>query len=138
MTHAEIATLIASIGLPYAYDHFNEAEAPGGPPFICFLYPGSDNFAADGVAYQTISALSIEMYTPEKSFEHEAAVEAALTGAGLYFEKEETWLESERMFEVIYTTEVVITAAEPAPEPATTTEEMEGESNAQEQGEIQP
>lgn len=115
MTNAEIAQMIASVGLPYAYDHFTKKESPGGPPFICFLYPSSDNFAADGVVYQSISALTVELYTNEKSFEHEAAVEAALTAAGLFFDKSETWIESERMYEVIYSTEVVITGVDPEP-----------------------
>ena len=49
-----IAELIKSMGLPFAYDHFAEGESPA-PPFICYLTPGSDNFAADGYAYYTIS-----------------------------------------------------------------------------------
>lgn len=138
MTHAEISTMIASVGLPYAYDHFTKAESPGGPPFICFLCQNSDNFAADGVVYQPISALTIELYTAEKSFEYEAAVEAALTAAGLFFDKDETWLDSERMFEVVYTTEVAITTPEPVtptptPPPAEEpTQETEEEQNVQE------
>ena len=130
MTYEEISQMIASVGLPFAYDHFSEKEKPAGPPFICFLYSGSDNFAADGIVYQPISVLAVELYTDDKSFEYEAAVEAALTASGLFFNKDETWIESERMFEVIYTAEVDITEAEA--DSGETTGETEEEPNGQE------
>ena len=57
-----IAELIKSMGLPFAYDHFTEGESPA-PPFICYLTPGSDNFAADGRAYYKINIVNIELYT---------------------------------------------------------------------------
>ena len=45
-----LISIMEEIGIPYAYDHFAEGESPE-PPFVCFLCPGSDNFAADGWAY---------------------------------------------------------------------------------------
>ena len=45
-----LISIMEEIGIPFAYDHFAEGESPE-PPFICFLCPGSDNFAADGWAY---------------------------------------------------------------------------------------
>ena len=42
-----LIAIMEEIGLPYAYHHFAEGEGPD-PPFICFLVPGNDNFAADG------------------------------------------------------------------------------------------
>ena len=47
MTHNEIVEMLEETNLPIAYDHFAEGESPD-PPFICFLFPGSDNFSADG------------------------------------------------------------------------------------------
>ena len=38
----ELLALLRETGIPYAYDHFAEGEAPD-PPFICYLLPGSDN-----------------------------------------------------------------------------------------------
>ena len=43
----KLIEIINKIGLPFAYDHFAEGESPD-PPFICYLTPNSDNFAADG------------------------------------------------------------------------------------------
>lgn len=43
----KLLSILDSIGIPYAYDHFAEGESPE-PPFLCYLLPGSDNFSADG------------------------------------------------------------------------------------------
>ena len=75
MTREQIASMIESIGVPYAFDHFGEkdGEHPQGPPFICFLYTDRDDFHADGVNYVHIVQLSIELYTDEPDFELERA-----------------------------------------------------------------
>ena len=39
-------TMLAEMNLPYAYDHFVEEES-SDPPFLVFLYPGSNHFAAE-------------------------------------------------------------------------------------------
>ena len=46
----KLIEIMNKIGLPFAYDHFAEGEGPD-PPFICYLTPNSDNFAADGQVY---------------------------------------------------------------------------------------
>ena len=47
MTVKDAAAMVAELGLPFAYHHFAEGESPE-PPFVVYLFPGSDNFAADG------------------------------------------------------------------------------------------
>ena len=42
-----LLAFLKALGLPFAYDHFSEGEAPE-PPFVCYLLPGSGHFAADG------------------------------------------------------------------------------------------
>ena len=64
----ELISILNEIGLPYAYDHFAEGESPN-PPFICYLLPGSDNFAADGRVYYKINDVHIELYTDYKNTE---------------------------------------------------------------------
>ena len=56
-----LIAIMEEIGLPYAYHHFAEGEGPDSP-FICFLVPGNDNFAADGLAYFKIDQVNIELY----------------------------------------------------------------------------
>ena len=83
MTYKQVATMIAGIGLPFAYDHFDDENTPGAPPFICFYYGGSDDMAADNVNFQRIRPLTLELYTDNKDFSLEETVEAALNGAGV-------------------------------------------------------
>lgn len=105
MTHQEVVKLMEEMKLPYAYHHFAEGESPE-PPFIVFLFPGSDNFAADGVVYYKINRLNIELYTDLKNVELEATVEAVLDEHGIFYEKSEVWIESENLYEVLYQMEV--------------------------------
>lgn len=113
MTREEIAAMIASVGLPYAYDHFEKRNAPGGPPFICFLYTDSDDFLADGVNYQRVTDLTIELYVDAPDFALEAAVETALNGAGLVYARSgPEYIQEERMYRTIYDTSVLLTDTE--------------------------
>ncbi len=93
--------ILSEIGLPCAYHHFAEGESPD-PPFICYLTPGSDNFAADGRVFFKVSQYHIELYTDVKSPELEDGVEAVLDGHGVFYNKTEVWIESERLYEVLY------------------------------------
>lgn len=105
MTHAEVKEMVESIGLPSAYHHFAEGESPD-PPFLVFLYPNANNFAADGIVYFSVNVLHIELYTDKKDPDLEAQVETVLTEYGIYYNKSEVWIESERLYEVLYEMEV--------------------------------
>ena len=100
----DMMQLMEEIGLPFAYDHFAEGESPV-PPFITFLLPGSDNFAADGKVYLKINEVHIELYTDEKNPETEALVEAVLDAHEIFYDKSEVWIESEKLYEVLYSFE---------------------------------
>ena len=102
-----IAELIKSMGLPFAYDHFAECESPA-PPFICYLTPGSDNFAADGRAYYKINIVNIELYTDTKDPSVEQKVESVLDANGIFYDKTEVWIESEKLYEVLYQFELEV------------------------------
>lgn len=105
MTHQEVLEMMNEMKLPYAYHHFVEGESPD-PPFLVFLYPGSDNFAADGKVYFKVNRLNIELYTDLKDVELEETVEAVLDEHGIFYEKSEVWIESENLYEVLYQMEV--------------------------------
>ena len=82
----QIVKMMEEIGIPFAYDHFAEGESPE-PPFICYLSPNSDNFAADGKAYYKINEIHIELYTDCKDLSAEQKVEAVLDEHGIFYEK---------------------------------------------------
>ena len=96
--------MLHEMGIPFAYHHFAEGESPE-PPFICYLLPGSNNFSADGKVYYKINEVHIELYTDWKDLAVEQGVEAVLDEHGVFYNKSEVWIESEKLYEVLYTFE---------------------------------
>lgn len=111
MTIQEINTMLGQTGLPKTYYSWPEDD-PANPvpplPYLVWYFPDSDNFAADDQVHAHIETLNIELYTAQKDFETEAAVEAILAENHMVWERQESWIESEKMFEVLYQTEVII------------------------------
>ena len=105
MTIEQIAAMLQETGIPFAYDHFAEGESPE-PPFICYLLPGSDNFAADGRVYFKINEVRIELYTDKKDVSVEKQVEDALDDRGIFYNKSEVWISEEKLYEVLYSLDV--------------------------------
>ena len=100
----ELISIMEGIGLPYAYDHFAEGESPA-PPFLCFLCPSSNNFGADGGVYYKADEVNIELYTDRKDPEAEQQIETVLDAHGVFYDKTEVWIESEQLYEVLYSFE---------------------------------
>ncbi|MCB5474280.1 hypothetical protein LIQ13_05970 [Blautia luti] len=97
----KLVAMISEIGIPFAYDHFAEGESPD-PPFLCYLLPGSDNFAADGRVYYKMSEVRIELYTDFKDVSLEEKVTAVLDNHGIFYEQSEVWIEEEKLYEVTF------------------------------------
>ena len=103
----KLLEVLQEIGIPFAYDHFAEGESPD-PPFICYLIPASDNFSADGQVYFKANEVHIELYTDKKDIDKEALVEAVLDSHGIFYDRTEVWIESERLYEVLYSFETEV------------------------------
>ena len=105
MTIENLVEMLQELKIPFAYDHFAEGESPE-PPFICYLLPGSNNFAADGKVYFRINQVRIELYTDFKDLDLESRVEGVLDGHEIFYNKSETWIQSEKLYEVMYSFEM--------------------------------
>lgn len=105
MNYEEINEMMMEVGLPFAYHHFAEGESPQ-PPFVLFLSPGENTFSADSRMYHSFKTLHIELYTDEKSPETEQRVEEVLLRYNIYYTKSEVWIESEKLYEVLFSMEV--------------------------------
>lgn len=101
----KIVSMLTAAGLPFAYDHFAEGESPD-PPFLCYLLPGSDNFGADGKVYFKINEVHIELYTDLKDPELEQKLEDIFDDASIFYNKTEIWIDSEKLYEVLYSFEM--------------------------------
>lgn len=111
MTYRQVAEMVSSIGVPYAYYQFPNNTGIA-PPFVCFYFNSSNDFAADNTNYQRIRQLSLELYTDNKDFALEQTVENVLNQNGLVYSREETYLDSEKMYMVTFMTEIIITEGE--------------------------
>lgn len=103
----ELLQILSETQIPFAYHHFAEGESPK-PPFICYLLPGSNNFSADGKVYYKINEVHIELYTDLKDLAVEQQLEDVLDEHGIFYNKSETWIESEKLYEVLYTFEMEV------------------------------
>ena len=108
MTMEKVVEMLQEMKIPFAYDHFAEGESPE-PPFICYLLPGSNNFAADGKVYFKINQVRIEIYTDSKDLAVERKVEMVMDESGIFYNKSEVWIQSEKLYEVLYSFEVPFT-----------------------------
>lgn len=107
MTCKEVAEMVKSIGLPFAYYQFTE-DTEEAPPYVVYFYSYNDDLMADNENYQAIPTLNIELYTDEKDFELEATVESVLKQHELAYYKEENHIDSEKMYQIAYEMEVII------------------------------
>lgn len=103
-----LLNIMREIGFPFAYHHFAEGESPN-PPFLLFLTPASSNFSADGKAYFKANEIHIELYADYKNPILEEQVEAVLDRHGIFYNKTETFIESEQLYETLYIFEMEVT-----------------------------
>ena len=99
--------ILNQIGLPWAYHHFAEGESPD-PPFMLYLYPESDNFGADNIVYAKGTRVYLELYTDLKDPAIEELIESTLEANGIFWERSEVWIESESLYEVLYSFEMEV------------------------------
>lgn len=103
----ELLQMLSEMQIPFAYHHFAEGEAVE-PPFICYLLPGSNNFSADGKVYHKINEVHIELYTDLKDLAVEQQLEDVLDEHEIFYNKSEVWIQSEKLYEVLYSFEMEV------------------------------
>ena len=103
MALEDMKTLLDTTGYPVVYYAWPEKKAPA-LPYICFLTAYSNNFGADDRVYYPVAHYQIELYTRCKDPEAAGKVEQALSS--YFWEKTETYLDTERCFQILYEVEV--------------------------------
>ena len=96
--------LIETAGIPITYYSYPENEAPF-LPYAVYFFSGTRTETADNTNHIRIDTLVIELYTRQKDFGVEQDLEQILSDNELIFDKQETYLNTEGMFEIIYTME---------------------------------
>lgn len=101
MTKEQVKQMLDATSMQYAYHHFAEGEAPS-LPYLIYYYPDSDNFAADDSVYLRALDLTIELYSKKRDFDKEWNLEEDLFLHGLFWQKHEVYIESEKVYLVRY------------------------------------
>lgn len=104
MTQAELYQALKSLGIPVSYGEFNVAPPP---PFITYLFAYSSDMNADNHNYLEISNYQIELYTTKKDLAREKLVQDKLKELRIPYSKTESWLESEKLRQVIYEIQLI-------------------------------
>lgn len=102
MTISDLYTLLSDV-LPgkVVYNAWKVGEAPP-LPYVVYYSAGASNFAADNVVYGSRRDVRIELYSQQKDFSIETGFEAALTTAGIYWTRDESFIAEENVFMTIY------------------------------------
>lgn len=104
MTQDELYNLLKSTGLPVAYHHFKN---PPNLPYIVYLFTYSNNYGADNKVYSKINNYQVELYSDKKDLESEKLIEELFDENGIFYEKSETYIESEDLYQVLYEIQVI-------------------------------
>lgn len=108
MRKKEIEEMLEELGIPFRYHHFTQKEMENIElPIIVWNCGKSSNFFADGIVYQKIQKLDIELYTDQKDWDLEERLEHILDAHGITWEKTASeWIQTESMWEALYEMEV--------------------------------
>jgi len=96
---ATLFTLLKTLNLPVAYHHY---ESPPSPPYIVYLFSYSSNFGADNKVYEAGKNFQVELYTKTKDPTSEALIEGLFDANDIFWDKTETYIDSEDLYQVLY------------------------------------
>lgn len=99
MDEATLRALLRTTGLPVSYHHFGK---PPTPPYIVYLFSYSSNFGADNRVYSQVDNYQVELYAAKKAPASEKLIEDLFDGNDIYWDKTETYIESEGLYQVLY------------------------------------
>ena len=104
MLQAEIKAMLDKTGLPVVYSHWRKGKAPA-LPYLVFIRTDSETTGSDYGCELRHDTYDIELYSDNKDPEAEGALESVLDAAGIHYECYEDYIESEDMYQVVYTIE---------------------------------
>lgn len=104
MDEKTLYNLLESTGLPVIYRRYDvdENNPPPKPPYLVYLFAYSSNFGADNKVYQKVPHYQVELYTTKKDPATEKLLEDLFDANDIYWEKTETYIEGEGLYQVIY------------------------------------
>lgn len=88
-TLKDLLAALDSLGLPYVQIQWYPATTPD-LPYVVVFPESTDNVGADNVVSYSPVRYLVDLYTRYRDMELEAQMQAALTEAGIYYERSTT------------------------------------------------
>lgn len=104
MTQSELDSTLKSLGYPVEYSNFKKAQTL---PFIVYYRTDETNISSDKRIYGKYISYKVELYTNKKDICSERSVEAILEGIDSGYRTSETYIESEKMYQIVYEIKVI-------------------------------
>jgi len=101
MSEKELYELLQELDISVGYDHF-VAEDNITPPFILYRNDTATNFKADDKTYFKQHEYIIDLITDTKDTTKEGSLEDLLDGNNIPYDKEEDYIESEKIYQIRY------------------------------------
>ena len=98
MNVKSLNTLLKTLVIPVAYRVF---KTPQTLPYIVFFVDSTDNEFADNSVYKQVNSWQVELYCDTKNPPLERSLEAILPP----YNKVETFIDTEQMFQIAYSFE---------------------------------
>lgn len=99
ITYENLFDVLLTTKMPVAYHHFSKTPSL---PYLVFLREDTEMLGADNKNYVKFNNWLVELYTGQKSLEHEKQVEDALDTLEVAYSTVEGYLETEKMYLVRY------------------------------------
>jgi hypothetical protein len=101
---AFLAQMLDEAGVPIARGSFKKAQSP---PYIVYVFSHSSNFTADSKVYIKRNNYQAELYTDKKDTALESKLEGIFDQYGLIYDKTESYIESEKLIQIIYEIQLI-------------------------------
>ncbi|MBT3320187.1 MAG: hypothetical protein HN948_10475 [Clostridia bacterium] len=101
---AILAQILSEAEVSVARNSFKKQQ---NPPYIVYVFSHSNNFSADSKVYIKRENYRVELYTDKKDVALEEKLEGIFDKYGLVYDKTETYLESEKLIEVMYEIQLI-------------------------------
>jgi hypothetical protein len=102
----DLGDALAGTGYPVTYREWKPGQVPS-LPYVVYLFVSSADVMADNENFQGVGDYHVELYSANKDPTAEAAVEAQLRALGLAWSKLETYIDTEAMYQILYTVRIV-------------------------------
>lgn len=99
MTLSDIYTILSSMNVEVAYDHFTTKKTP---PFILYREESPESFFADDYTYYKDLDIIVDLVTENKDPDLEASLEALFDLNKLPYEKDCDFIEGEQIYQTRY------------------------------------